>query len=144
MGVDYSEKSVEFARRIAGSKGVEVEFRQWDIMSSARKVILDRDQEGGWDVVLDKGTFDAISLSEEKDERGRRLCEGYKERMMPLVREGGLFLVTSCNWTGEELRAWFGGVGLSVVGEVGYRSFVFGGAKGQTISSVCFRKEGVS
>lgn len=144
MGVDYSEQSVEFARRIAGDKGVEAEFRHWDIITSPPETILDGEQKEGWDVVLDKGTFDAISLSEEKDEQGRRLCEGYKERMMPLVRDGGLFLVTSCNWTGEELRGWFGGNGLSVVGEVGYRSFVFGGAKGQSVSSVCFRKEGVS
>lgn len=85
MGVDYSEKSVEFARRIAGDKGVEAEFRYWDIMSSSPSAILDGAQKEGWDVVLDKGTFDAISLSEEKDEQGRRLCEGYKERMMPLV-----------------------------------------------------------
>lgn len=142
MGVDYSEKSVEFARRIAGDKGASVEFVKWDIMSEAPEAILDGVQEGGWDVVLDKGTFDAISLSEERDERGRRVCEGYKERVMPLVREGGLVCVTSCNWTGEELRGWFEGDGLEVVGEVGYRSFVFGGEKGQTISSVCFRRVG--
>jgi EEF1A lysine methyltransferase 2 len=141
MGVDYSAKSVEFARRIAASKGVEVEFKYFDLMSDSPSSILDGKQESGWDVVLDKGTFDAISLSEEKDDQGRRLCEGYKERVMPLVREGGLLLVTSCNWTGEELRRWFEGEGLEVVGEVRYRSFVFGGAKGQTISSVCFRKE---
>lgn len=141
LGVDYSAQSVEFARRIAASEGVEVEFAYFDLMTDSPASILTHDQAGGWDVVLDKGTFDAISLSEERDDRGRRLCEGYRERVVPLVREGGLLLVTSCNWTGEELRGWFAGAGLGVVGEVRYRSFVFGGAQGQTISSVCFRKE---
>ncbi|TVY29141.1 Protein-lysine N-methyltransferase [Lachnellula hyalina] len=116
LGVDYSAQSVEFARRIAASKGVEIEFEYFDLMSDSPSSILTNDESGGWDVVLDKGTFDAISLSEERDGQGRRLCEGYREKVMPLVREGGLLLVTSCNWTGEELRAWFAGAGLRVVG----------------------------
>ncbi|CAI4218012.1 unnamed protein product [Parascedosporium putredinis] len=87
--------------------------------------VLSGDQDAGWDVVLDKGTFDAICLSDQLDDRGRRICEGYKEKVPTLVRPGGLFVVTSCNWTEEELRAW---------------AFTFGGAKGQTISTLCFRR----
>lgn len=107
-------------------------------------------QRKGWDVVLDKGTFDAISLSEEREEEtGRRVCERYKARVLPLVREGGLFLVTSCNWTEEELQSWFGegspaaeGIDGSFVqvGKVQYPSFSFGGVKGQTISTLCFQR----
>jgi SAM-dependent methyltransferase len=148
LGVDYSERSIEFTKRIAGNKGLgegerQVEFRWWDVMSQdPAGVVLEGKNEKGWDVVLDKGTFDAISLSEEKDANGRRICEGYKERVVPLIREGGILLVTSCNWTEEELIAWFAG-GELVVGErIKYRSFSFGGRKGQTISSVCFRKRG--
>jgi len=145
LGVDYSERSVEFAKRIAGDRDLNVEFRWWDIMnqSPSSASILDGDQKEGWDVVLDKGTFDAISLSEEMDERGRRVCEGYKERVLPLVREGGVFLVTSCNWTEEELVGWFGGEtgGFVECGRIGYKSYSFGGVKGQTISSVCFRRQ---
>lgn len=94
--------------------------------------------------MLDKGTFDAISLSEEKDSQGRRLFEGYCERVLPLVRRGGIFLLTSCNWTESELRSWFenseSSDGFRVVGKVEYRTFSFGGAKGQTISTLCFRR----
>ena len=150
LGVDYSERSVEFARRIAAEKGFggeggrEVEFRWWDIMSGDEKEVLVGDgEEGRWDVVVDKGTFDAISLSEERDGRGRRVCEGYKDRIVPLVRRRGLFLVTSCNWTEEELRGWFEGGELEVLGKVEYRSFSFGGRKGQTVCSICFRRKGV-
>ncbi|TGJ84413.1 hypothetical protein E0Z10_g4367 [Xylaria hypoxylon] len=131
----------------------------------------------GWDVILDKGTFDAISLSAETldgadnaddtntppatDDTGtrpRRINEAYGTRILPLIREGGLFLITSCNWTETELRSWFEGDGtlqetpaasedqepvywgFKIVGRVEYRSFSFGGVKGQTISSLCFQK----
>jgi len=99
----------------------------------------------GWDVVLDKGTFDAISLSEERDGQGRRVCEGYKERVVPLIRKGGYLVITSCNWTTEELRGWFQDreeleSGLAFVSEIEYKRFAFGGVVGQSVSSVCFRK----
>ncbi|EKD20196.1 S-adenosylmethionine-dependent methyltransferase [Drepanopeziza brunnea f. sp. 'multigermtubi' MB_m1] len=160
LGVDYSARSVEFAKRIARDKGYgegseprkEVEFLKWDIMSEDPSPgVLSGEQARGWDVVLDKGTFDAISLSEGRDECGRRVCEGYCGRVVPLIREGGVLLVTSCNWTEEELERWFVGPGagggggggqLEVLDRIEYRSFSFGGKKGQTISSVCFRKRG--
>jgi SAM-dependent methyltransferase len=147
LGVDYSEKSVEFARRIAAEKDDEkgeVEFKWWDIMTQdPTGAVLEADNVHGWDVVLDKGTFDAISLSDEKDVNGRRICEGYKERVVPLIKEGGIMLLTSCNWTQDELMAWFEGGELEYVDAVKYKSFSFGGRKGQTISSVCFRKHGL-
>lgn len=146
LGVDYSQNSVDFASKIARDRGfsdgaIEVEFRWWDIMTqSPTGIVLEGRNENGWDVVLDKGTFDAISLSEEKDESGRRICEGYKERVIPCLREGGILLVTSCNWTEEELNSWFVGGELEYVDAIKYKSFSFGGKKGQTISSVCFKK----
>ena len=106
-------------------------------------VVLDSGNPHGWDVVLDKGTFDAISLSEEKDLNGRRVCERYKERVVPLIRDGGILLITSCNWTEDELNAWFNGGELEMVENIKYKSFSFGGKKGQTISSVCYRKQGL-
>jgi SAM-dependent methyltransferase len=149
LGTDYSAASIEFARRIGAEKGFgggeagEIEFRHWDVINSPAEEALDGMQRDGWDVVLDKGTFDAISLSEERDARGRRICEAYKERIVRVLREGGLLVLTSCNWTEEELRGWFedGEDGkLRFEKRIEYRSFSFGGKKGQTISSVAFRK----
>lgn len=141
LGVDYSVGSVELARRIAREKnGVvgNVEFRVWDIMGE------DPWEGGEFDVVLDKGTFDAVSLSAEEDGRGRRVCEGYRARVEQLVKRGGVLLVTSCNWTEEELRGWFEGGELGFEGRVGYPRFSFGGQTGQSISSVCFRRTGAA
>lgn len=148
LGVDYSLKSIEFARKIASDKGYgssdgrgEVEFAHWDIMTESPTPILSPPNQSGWDVVLDKGTFDAISLSEEVDAQGRRICEGYKERVVPLIKKGGILLITSCNWTEDELNTWFIGGELERVKNIQYKSFSFGGRKGQTISSVCYRRK---
>ncbi|KAK8108581.1 hypothetical protein PG984_014382 [Apiospora sp. TS-2023a] len=191
LGVDYSERSVEFARRIedARRKGLTprhtrdesdsddeqeqkeeqeaqpaadeaIDFQIHDILTPSQPLAAKSPYGGrGWDVVLDKGTFDAISLSSETDPAtGWRVSENYRARVLPLVREGGLFLVTSCNWTEDELDKWFAGEQLQEgqpaqaeqteernwrfqqVGRVEYPSFSFGGVKGSTISSLCFRK----
>ncbi|OLN81807.1 Protein-lysine N-methyltransferase EFM4, partial [Colletotrichum chlorophyti] len=177
LGVDYAPESVELARRIAAQRTAdaatnkededmnndnekreegleedgdvkEPEFQEWDLLNGPWETVLNGPQSQGWDVVLDKGTFDAICLSDEKDAQGRRICEGYRGRVLRLVKPGGLLLITSCNWTEEELKAWFegpaseGDVGRFVaVGKVEYPSFTFGGAKGQTISSLCFQRQ---
>ncbi|KAI8634945.1 hypothetical protein F5Y19DRAFT_131412 [Xylariaceae sp. FL1651] len=161
---------------------IDIHFAEHDILHGPASALLGAGfspavaSRGGWDVVLDKGTFDAVSLSAEtldatantantNTSGPRRINEAYGSRVLALVREGGLFLITSCNWTETELRSWFekGAVrespspasasatneeeeqevahwGFEVVGRVEYRSFSFGGVKGQTISSLCFRK----
>ncbi|OAA44855.1 hypothetical protein NOR_03609 [Metarhizium rileyi] len=142
LGVDYSPQSVALARQVASSRGVHdartVDFAEWDVMGGSYEGVLSGAQEHGWDVVLDKGTFDAISLA------GPRSCELYPARVAPLVRKGGLFLVTSCNWTEEELTSWFvgedNGAGFVVAGRAEYRTFSFGGVKGQTVSTLCFER----
>ncbi|KAG5917937.1 hypothetical protein E4U53_004142 [Claviceps sorghi] len=157
LGVDYSPQSVQLARQVGAAKSREkpdagaddktppVRFEEWDILMGPWETVLPG-PERAWDVVLDKGTFDAVSLSGERTDAGGRICEVYPERVLPLVREGGLFLITSCNWTEDELTAWFAGRrgpdgGRFVpAGRIEYRTFSFGGVKGQTISTLCFRK----
>lgn len=116
-----------------------IEFHEWDVLAGP---LSTPSTPGGWDVVLDKGTFDAISLSEDKDSLGRRHCEGYRDRLLQLMRPaGGLFLITSCNWTETELRGWFEGPELAVVGRIAFPSFQFGGVGGQTVSTLLFRRQ---
>lgn len=155
LGVDYSPQSVALAGQILASSTAEgknrgdISFREWDLLSGPWAAVLDGAQAEGWDVVHDKGTFDAISLSDATDAQGRRICEGYKARALRLVRSGGYFVITSCNWTEPELKAWFapgdeeietGGDKFVVEGRVEYRTFSFGGVKGQTVTTLCFRR----
>ncbi|KAF2201825.1 hypothetical protein GQ43DRAFT_440250 [Delitschia confertaspora ATCC 74209] len=148
VGVDYSAKSVALAKQIRDSKDEEcgdIQFEEFDLL---KQDAGEWSPEGGFDVVLDKGTFDAICLSEETDAEGRRICEGYRERVEKLVKSDGRFLVTSCNWTSDEIKGWFdresGGQGKDgkFVFEraVKYPSFTFGGVEGQKVASLCFKR----
>lgn len=140
VGVDYSAQSVRLANEIKGGKGegyADLRFEEWDILSAQPGTWLGE----GFDVVLDKGTFDAICLSQEMDAQGRRICEGYRERVEPLIKPGGRFLITSCNWTEEELREWFVGSGLEYVDKVKYPSFTFGGKTGSSVVTLCFQRK---
>lgn len=152
VGVDYSVRSVQLAEQIQqrrrqeadGSEDTsELQFVQWDMLREEpdRVLRLTADEQRAYDIVLDKGTFDAISLSNEAiDVQGRTGCEVYPERVKDLVMAGGYLLITSCNWTEDELRKWFEGGDFAYHDTISYPSFTFGGQKGQTVSSVCFRR----
>ncbi|KAK2737965.1 hypothetical protein FQN57_007319 [Myotisia sp. PD_48] len=174
VGVDYSPKSIELARRLcAHTAGEEIRFEVWDIFNATPERIewFPREQSG-FDIVLDKGTFDAVSLSGEVVEAEgaegpggqegirtrqmskRRICEKYPAEVLKLVRRGGFFVITSCNWTETELIEWFTrkhgnpetgeGVdddGFIVWDRIAYRKYIFGGQEGQGVCTICFRRK---
>ncbi|KAL5050474.1 methyltransferase domain-containing protein [Aspergillus fruticulosus] len=126
----------------------EIRFEECDILNcqedlQSKKLAWFPYDKGGFDIVLDKGTFDAVSLMVEKSE-----CERYPGIAGGLVRKGGFLFVTSCNWTEEEIVRWFtsaeiqiNGCGKLVVwGKVQYPRFRFGGQEGQGVCTVCFQR----
>ena len=60
--------------------------------------------EGKFDVCLDKGSYDAISLNPE-DAEGCRAK--YITNVCSLLASDGLFILCSCNWTKAELLSQF-------------------------------------
>ncbi|KAF2635750.1 methyltransferase-like protein-like protein 10 [Massarina eburnea CBS 473.64] len=144
VGVDYSAQSIALAHEVLRNKNLAqrscVSFYEYDILASTTSPPAWL--AAGFDVVLDKGTFDAISLSAETDGNGHRICEGYREKVEGLVKQGGRFLITSCNWTEEELRGWFEGDESTLVYEdkVKYPSFRFGGKEGSSVCTLCFKR----
>ncbi len=153
VGIDYSMNSVTLARRLASSKGMDgMKFDVCDVFAAQPSSGWAWKPHEGFDLILDKGTFDAMSLSEETyiDEDGteKRICERYPEIVVGLVKKGGWVMVTSCNWTEDEVVRWFTvGTGgqLEVWGKVEYPKFIFGGVEGQEVAGVCFRrKDGAS
>jgi len=140
VGVDYSPASVELARKIEKQRGLEpeVRFEEWDLLGAEPGSWVDT--KSGFGVVLDKGTFDAISLMPQT-EGEEHSCETYRRKVEPLLASNGFLVVTSCNWTKGELLSWLAPEGgeLEYFAEAKYPSFTFGGQTGQSIVTVAFR-----
>jgi SAM-dependent methyltransferase len=108
-GIDYSPDAVKLARMVARSQNSEqVTFHVCDFISElpppppppttptsgpAPSGQLDADVQESWDLLLDKGTYDAIALG-EKDESGKSSVAVYPVRASKLLRENGYLLIT--------------------------------------------------
>lgn len=142
VGVDYSEASVQLASRIATRKQTDsIRFEQWDLLADPAGDWL----QDGFDVVLDKGTFDAISLMPHA-EGSTHPCEVYRDKVLPLIKPGCFLLITSCNWTKREVLDWLApdSGALSYYAEAKYPTFTFGGQTGQSIVTLLLRRTGRS
>jgi SAM-dependent methyltransferase len=89
VGIDYAPAAVRLASALAKERG----------------------QSERVDVVLDKGTFDAISLhpdqSVAKSEGRDGPADLYVQAAARLLKPDGVLLITSCNWTRSELEIRF-------------------------------------
>ena len=164
LGVDYSPYSIQLARTLAqrydaassttgpanNPCAADIHFQVLDLIHS--NPATQPWWPGAFDLVLDKGTFDAISLSPETiaapdgGSTPQRVCEVYPAKVADMVKPGGFLLVTSCNWTEDEVVHWFtgshGAVGrrFEVWATVKYPRYTFGGHEGQGVATVCFRR----
>ena len=94
-GVDYSENAITLAKSIASTKETEdassIQFTVCDFLKE--DIPRDNETSDGWDLILDKGTFDAISLG-KKVENGYAPHRWYPQRLSALMKPGGRFLIT--------------------------------------------------
>jgi SAM-dependent methyltransferase len=113
-GIDYSAgavalgQSIEAARRESLEDDMDVDDVANPVTCEWRQGDLLRDEIGEtWDLVMDKGTFDALALSQDAVEGTEGLLPSrvYPQRIARLVRPGGFFLITSCNFTEEEVKS---------------------------------------
>ncbi|CAD5115595.1 DgyrCDS4555 [Dimorphilus gyrociliatus] len=98
-GVDYSQWAVDFAKKFAISNNFP------DITYTVSDLTEKQADWEKFDIVLDKGTFDAISLCDENVQE-KKLW--YKNNVESMLKNDSLFIITSCNWTEEELVKFFG------------------------------------
>ncbi|PPR00884.1 hypothetical protein CVT24_000369 [Panaeolus cyanescens] len=141
-GIDYSAGAVKLAREIAETRqGSEITFHECDFLSQDPPNPSRDHGPAVWDLVLDKGTYDAIALG-PKDSEGHSPAKHYPERLARLLKPGGYFLITSCNFTEDELKVAFGKpeLGLEYHSRIQHPTFSFGGQTGSACSSVAFRK----
>ncbi|KAL1925219.1 uncharacterized protein VTP21DRAFT_102 [Calcarisporiella thermophila] len=132
LGVDYSQHAIDLASAIARERGLDgvIAYRRIDFM---------RDElEGSFGLIIDKGTYDTISLnSESVSSTGNGLARQYSHRVGELLEDSGVLLITSCNWSVDELKKHF-------ANELEYHSHVHSslkGAPGKTICTIAFRKK---
>lgn len=102
-GIDYSSSAITLAQSVAKERGRD------DIVYETVDFV-----KGGWeapkmfDLVLDKGTFDAISLHPDQELAKSQGVPGPREAYVSSVyhlmdKAKGTLLITSCNWTMDEL-----------------------------------------
>ncbi|KAG6853987.1 hypothetical protein C0991_011850 [Blastosporella zonata] len=107
-GIDYSAGAVKLAQSVATTRKLDVTFNISNFLQDDPPLLphMKPIPEGVWDLVLDKGTFDAIALG-DKDENGNSPAANYPGRVAQILKPGGCFLITSCNFTDEELQTIF-------------------------------------
>lgn len=155
LGIDYSPGSITLSRQVACSRGVdEITFKLCDFLTEDPPSISDMQEViNSWDLLLDKGTLDAIALA-EKNKTGQSPSDLYPARVSRLLRPGGLFLITcpclasliaflslismdviACNFTEEELKEKFVNVGTGLVYQCEYVTYIFYGKPDLTLGS---------
>ncbi|XP_058960919.2 EEF1A lysine methyltransferase 2-like [Pocillopora verrucosa] len=133
IGVDYSEGAVNLAKSIAVAEQVKIKFLVCDILNTSESSALCTGKK--FDVCLDKGTYDAISLNPE-DAKACRVK--YIDNVFSLLAAGGLFIICSCNWTKTELLEQFKDK-FEFLEDLPAPSLSFGGQTGSTVRTLVFK-----
>jgi SAM-dependent methyltransferase len=131
--MDYSLPAVELAKRLVEQDKANVNIFLGDILDGNTF----KDFTGCVDVCVDKGTFDAISLSMDKVNEKK---DKYRQSIISLLKDDGLFMIVSCNWTETELIDFFSEVRLVPMDTIPAPLIKFGGVTGQTTSTVIFKR----
>lgn len=133
-GVDYAESAVELARQIAATENLQsqINYEHCDVLKEPceSSILFNH-----FRIVIDVGTFDAISLSENN--KSKR--EQYISVLERLLADSGYLVITSCNWTKEELVEQFH-PHLKLLKEIPTPKFQFGGKSGNTVVTLVLHK----
>lgn len=100
IGVDYSQKAIDLAQEVMKENNLlNIDLKVYDVLDS-EKFELPTDLK----LAHDKGTYDAISLCPEDPSTKRNK---YIENVYKILVPDGYLVLTSCNWTREELEKHF-------------------------------------
>uniref|UniRef100_A0A1I8IGE0 Protein-lysine N-methyltransferase n=1 Tax=Macrostomum lignano TaxID=282301 RepID=A0A1I8IGE0_9PLAT len=143
--LDYSEPAIELTNRLASKAGVSdlVIARLLDVTepgaaASALEFLRAPDSNIHYPnlLLLDKGTYDAISLCPDNSQGKRFAYRQFAVKLLDSVaNSNNQLVVASCNWTETELIAQFSDQFKHVETLPG-RAFKFGGAVGADVTTV--------
>ncbi|XP_027711694.1 EEF1A lysine methyltransferase 2 isoform X2 [Vombatus ursinus] len=129
-GIDYSPLAIQLSGRIIEKEGLpNIKLQAEDFLNPSTKL-------SGFHVCIDKGTFDAISLNPDSASEKRKQ---YVKSLSRALQDKGFFLITSCNWTKDELLNEFS-EGFEILEELPTPTFTFGGRSGNSVTALVFQK----
>ncbi|XP_037014979.2 EEF1A lysine methyltransferase 2 isoform X3 [Artibeus jamaicensis] len=129
-GIDYSPPAIQLSGSVIEQEGFsDIKLKVEDFLNLSPEL-------SGFHVCIDKGTFDAISLNPDNAVEKRKQ---YVNSLSRVLKVKGFFLITSCNWTKEELLNEFS-EGLELVEELPTPKFSFGGRPGSSVAALVFQK----
>ncbi|CAH0757677.1 unnamed protein product [Diatraea saccharalis] len=131
LGVDYCNEAVELAERISKTDFPFIKYKVFDITQGSVDKLGCK-----FSLVHDKGTYDAIGLNPDKPRENRMK---YIDQVYEMMENNALFIITSCNWTEQELIKQFSEK-LKLKCVIPTPQFKFGGKVGSVVSSVVFVK----
>ncbi|KAI4502354.1 hypothetical protein M0802_002266 [Mischocyttarus mexicanus] len=133
-GIDYSEKAINLANEILKEKNITwTKLQVCDILDTSNHGLL----TNYFKLAHDKGTYDAISLHPDEPADKRRK---YIDNVHNILQSNGFFILTSCNWTKDELFIHFKNK-FDFIDELPVESFRFGGKQGNVVTQLVFRKK---
>ncbi|CAE6518658.1 unnamed protein product [Rhizoctonia solani] len=142
VGLDYSEPSIKLARAVANGRGhSSIRYIVSDFINGTAPEPVEGGSGGKWDLLLDKGTYDAIALSGKSDD-GKTIVSRYPPKVAEALKPGSMFLITSCNFTEAELKEAFSAPELRLTyhSRIQHPTYTFGGSSGSICSSIAFKK----
>ncbi|NXC83565.1 EFMT2 methyltransferase, partial [Cercotrichas coryphoeus] len=130
-GIDYSPSAIQLSEKVREKEGMSnIKLKVEDFLAPSAEL-------SGFDICIDKGTFDAISLDPSDAVGKRKLYVGSLGRVL---KPDGFFLITSCNWTKEELLNEFR-EGFEILEELPTPKFCFGGRIGNSVTALVFQRK---
>nr|CAD2168475.1 unnamed protein product [Meloidogyne enterolobii] len=105
FGIDYSNKAIELAKNISSKNcsNTKIKF----LLANISEDKLESELKGKFDILLDKGTFDAISLTNKSDRENhlkfyqQNICQLFKQKIKEKIDDEipRFLLIFSCNFT---------------------------------------------
>uniref|UniRef100_A0A8D0HB72 EEF1A lysine methyltransferase 2 n=1 Tax=Sphenodon punctatus TaxID=8508 RepID=A0A8D0HB72_SPHPU len=130
-GIDYSPFAIRLCETIIGKEGLSnIKLQVEDFLSLS-------DELSGFQICIDKGTLDAISLNPDGAAEKRKQ---YVTSLCKVLKPEGYFVITSCNWTREELISEFQ-EGFDLLEELPTPKFSFGGKTGNSVTALVFQRK---
>lgn len=104
-GIDYSADAVRLAQHVAEARQASaITFKMLDFLVDKPEKLKSMQIGDDWDLILDKGTYDAMALAARNSDN-KSPSEEYPVRVGTILRHGGYFLITcecSLQWNIDE------------------------------------------